>query len=743
MSGEWTCPMCPGVESDVPADCPKCGMALEKAVPGGGAIRLRYTCPMHPEIISDEPGECPKCGMALEAIAELPEDEPNPELAFMSRRFWLALVLTIPVFILAMGDMLPGHPVSRLVSGPVKVMLEALLSTPVVLWCGFVFFQRGWRSVINRSPNMFTLIMLGVGVAYLYSIVAWLVPDAFPDAFRDAAGHVGVYFEAAAVIVTLVLLGQVLELRAREKTGGAIKALLGLAPTLARKLTPCGHEKDVTIDSLQIGDRLRVRPGEKVPVDGVVEEGQSSIDESMVTGEPLPVSKDPGDAVVAGTVNGKGMLIIQARKVGAETLLSRIIQQVADAQRSRAPIQNLADRVAAWFVPAVVTAALVTFIAWSLWGPEPAMGYGLVNAIGVLIIACPCALGLATPISVMVATGRGALLGILFRNAESIERMRSVDTLLVDKTGTLTVGKPRVVNVSSRSGFPEREMLRLAASLELGSEHPLGEAIVHAARDGSLNLDAVENFQSMTGKGVSGVVDGKRIFIGNESAMHEHGMDTVPFETAVDEQRQTGATVVFVATADEIIGTIAIADPIKASTRPAMERLQEEGVNVIMVTGDNSVTAKYVAEQLGIPEWIANVLPEGKLDVVRRLQGEGRIVAMAGDGINDAPALAQANVGIAMGHGTDVAMESAGITLVHGDLEDIARARALSRATLVNIKQNLWFAFGYNAIGVPIAAGVLYPLGVLLSPMIAAAAMSLSSVSVITNALRLRTARLG
>lgn len=743
MSGEWTCPMCPGVESDVPADCPKCGMALEKAVPGGGAIRLRYTCPMHPEIISDEPGECPKCGMALEAIAELPEDEPNPELAFMSRRFWLALVLTIPVFILAMGDMLPGHPVSRLVSGPVKVMLEALLSTPVVLWCGFVFFQRGWRSVINRSPNMFTLIMLGVGVAYLYSIVAWLVPDAFPNAFRDAAGHVGVYFEAAAVIVTLVLLGQVLELRAREKTGGAIKALLGLAPTLARKLTPCGHEKDVTIDSLQIGDRLRVRPGEKVPVDGVVEEGQSSIDESMVTGEPLPVSKNAGDAVVAGTVNGKGMLIIQARKVGAETLLSRIIQQVADAQRSRAPIQNLADRVAAWFVPTVVTAALVTFIAWSLWGPEPAMSYGLVNAIGVLIIACPCALGLATPISVMVATGRGALLGILFRNAESIERMRSVDTLLVDKTGTLTVGKPRVVNVSSRSGFPEREMLRLAASLELGSEHPLGEAIVHAARDGNLNLNAVENFQSMTGKGVSGVVDGKRIFIGNESAMHEHGMDTVPFETAVDEQRQTGATVVFVATADEIIGTIAIADPIKASTRPAMERLQEEGVNVIMVTGDNSVTAKYVAEQLGIPEWIANVLPEGKLDVVRRLQGEGRIVAMAGDGINDAPALAQANVGIAMGHGTDVAMESAGITLVHGDLEDIARARALSRATLVNIKQNLWFAFGYNAIGVPIAAGVLYPLGVLLSPMIAAAAMSLSSVSVITNALRLRTARLG
>ena len=742
MSGEWTCPMCPGIESDVPADCPKCGMALEKAVPGTGQISLRYTCPMHPEVVSDQPGECPICGMALEASAEMPEVEPNPELLFMRSRFWLALILTIPVFILAMGDMLPGTPISRLLSPTTKVGLEALLSTPVVLWCGFVFFQRGWRSVVNRSPNMFTLIMLGVGVAYLYSVTAWLAPDVFPKAFRNAAGHVGVYFEAAAVIVTLVLLGQVLELRAREKTGGAIKALLGLAPTLARKLTPCGHENDVTIDSLQVGDRLRVRPGEKVPVDGIVEEGNSSIDESMVTGEPLPVSKEAGDSVVAGTVNGKGMLIIQARKVGAETLLARIIQQVAEAQRSRAPIQNLADRVAAWFVPSVVTASIVTFVAWSFWGPEPAMSYGLVSAIGVLIIACPCALGLATPISVMVATGRGALMGILFRNAEAIERMREIDTLLVDKTGTLTEGKPRVVSMSTVTGFPERELLRVAASVEQGSEHPLGEAIVAAAGEAAIALEPVEAFEAKTGKGVEGTVSGQTVIVGNESAMHERGLTTDSFATAVDGQRARGETVVYVGVGAKLMGTIAIADPIKATTQRAMEALGRDGVNVMMVTGDNQATAKYVAEQLSIAEWTANVLPEGKLDVVKRLQEAGHVVAMAGDGINDAPALAQADVGIAMGHGTDVAMESAGITLVHGDLADIARARSLSRATLKNIKQNLWFAFGYNALGVPIAAGVLYPLGIMLSPMIAAAAMSLSSVSVISNALRLHKARI-
>ena len=734
--------MCPGIESDVPADCPKCGMALEKAMPGGGQVTLRYTCPMHPEVISEQPGECPICGMALEATAEMPKDEPNPELLFMRSRFLVALCLTVPVFLLAMGDMLPGNPISHLLSPSVKVGVEALLSTPVVLWCGLVFFQRGWRSVKNRSPNMFTLIMLGVGVAYAYSLTAWLAPGVFPEAFRSAAGHVAVYFEAAAVIVTLVLLGQVLELRAREKTGGAIRALLGLAPTLARKLTPCGHEKDVTIESLQVGDRLRVRPGEKIPVDGIVEEGNSSIDESMVTGEPLPVAKEAGDSVVAGTVNGKGMLIIQAQKVGAETLLSRIIQQVAEAQRSRAPIQNLADRVAAWFVPLVVTASILTFILWSIWGPEPAMSYGLVNAIGVLIIACPCALGLATPISVMVATGRGALMGILFRNAEAIERMREIDTLLVDKTGTLTEGKPRVISMSAVSGFPERELLRIAASLEQGSEHPLGESIVDAAREAALELEPVERFEAKTGKGVEGTVSGQLVIVGNESAMHERGLETEPFEPVVDKQRARGETVVFVGVGNQLMGTIAIADPIKATTRRALEALKTDGVNVVMVTGDNQVTARYVAAQLSIEEWTANVLPEGKLDVVKRLQEAGHVVAMAGDGINDAPALAQADVGIAMGHGTDIAMESAGITLVHGDLADIAKARSLSRATLKNIKQNLWFAFGYNALGVPVAAGILYPLGILLSPMIAAAAMSLSSVSVISNALRLHNAKI-
>jgi Cu+-exporting ATPase len=717
-------------------------MALEKAMPGSGSAALRYTCPMHPEVISEQPGDCPICGMALEAIAITPEDEPNPELAFMMRRFFVGICLTIPLFILAMSDMLPGHPMSKLLGPGLRTLVEFLLATPVVLWCGWVFFQRGARSIKNRSPNMFTLIMLGVGISYLYSAVAAFAPDLFPSAFRDATGHVGVYFEAAAVIVTLVLLGQVLELRARDKTGSAIKALLGLAPTLARRLTPCGHEKDVTIDSLNIGDRLRVRPGEKVPVDGIVEEGQSNIDESMVTGEPLPISKSTGDSVVAGTINGTGSLIIVAEKVGADTLLSRIIQMVASAQRSRAPIQNLADRVAAWFVPAVTLSSVLTFVLWSAWGPEPSMSYGLINAIGVLIIACPCALGLATPISIMVATGRGALMGILFRNAETIERMREVNTLLVDKTGTLTEGKPKVVFSNITDKIDPQGFWRLVGSLEQGSEHPLSAAIVKAATDFGAELKDVTDFASLTGKGVTGHVGSYEVAVGNESLMHELGVATDSLAAQAQERRMLGDTSIYVAIDDVLAGIISIADPIKESTADAIQRLQADGVKIVMLTGDNEATAKAVAERLGLSEVIANVLPEGKLDVVKRLQGLGEIVAMAGDGINDAPALAQADVGIAMGHGTDVAMESAGITLIHGDLHGIADARMLSRATLANIKQNLWFAFGYNALGVPIAAGALYPLGILLSPMIAAAAMSLSSVSVISNALRLRTSKL-
>jgi P-type Cu+ transporter len=702
---------------------------------------VTYTCPMHPEIVRDGPGSCPICGMALEPVSGVGEG-PDPELLDMTRRFWISLVLTLPVFGIAMAEMLPGAPLARLAAPRTLGWIQLALGTPVVLWGGWPFFVRGWRSLRTRRLNMFTLIALGTGAAWGYSALAAAAPGIFPESFRGHHGQVAVYFEAAAVIVTLVLLGQVLELRARSQTGAAIRALLGLAPKTARRVAADGSESDVPLDQIQVGDRLRVRPGEKVPVDGTVLEGRSSVDESMLTGEPIPVAKRQGERVTGATLNGTGAFLMRAERVGAETLLAQIVQMVSEAQRSRAPIQGLADTVAGWFVPAVIAVAAIAFAVWGSLGPEPRMAYALINAVAVLIIACPCALGLATPMSIMVATGKAATVGVLFRNAEAIELLRAVDTIVIDKTGTLTEGKPKLTRVVAAEGAEEREVLQLAASLERASEHPLGQAIVAGAAERGIALADVKAFESRTGRGVVGEVAGRRAAIGNAKLLAELGVEPRALSATADALRAEAQTVMFVFADGRLAGLVGVADPIKSSTPDAVRGLAREGLRVVVLTGDNRATAEAVARKLGLGEVLADVLPAEKAAVVKRLQAEGRIVAMAGDGVNDAPALAQAQVGIAMGTGTDVAMQSAGVTLVRGDLRAILRARHLSRLTMRNIRQNLFFAFVYNALGVPLAAGVLYPaLGLLLNPMIAAAAMSLSSVSVIANALRLRSAR--
>ncbi len=711
-------------------------------------IDVEYTCPMHPEVVQIGPGSCPKCGMALEPkVFSLTVEEDTSELYDMTRRFWISLALTLPVFLLAMAEMIPGQPVQHALGHRLVIWLQFVLATPVVLWGGWPFFERGWASIVNRSPNMFTLIAIGTGAAFGYSIVATLAPGIFPDSFKGHGGEVAVYFEAAAVITTLVLLGQLLELRARSQTSSAIKMLLGLTPKTAR-IIHHGHEEDISLDQVQPGDLLRVRPGEKVPVDGVVTEGRSSVDEAMVTGEPIPVEKESGSNVTGGTVNGTGSFVMRAERVGSETLLAQIVRMVGEAQRSRAPIQRLADAVSAWFVPTVVLVSILTFLVWSFVGPEPRFVYALVNAVAVLIIACPCALGLATPMSVMVGTGRGATAGVLIKNAEALETLAKVDTLVVDKTGTLTEGKPRLVSLvlsdggteGRRDGGTEEELLWLVGSLERASEHPLAAAILAAAEERKLDLVGVEDFQSLTGKGVVGRVIGKQVALGNQALMKTLSItiDAVIAERA-ERLRAEGQTVMLAAVNGQIAGLLGVADPIKASTPEAIRQLHADGLRIVMLTGDSRKTAEAVARELGIDDVIAEVLPDQKADAIKRLQGEGRVVAMAGDGVNDAPALAQAQVGIAMGTGTDVAMESAGLTLVKGDLRAIVRARKLSRAVMANIRQNLFFAFVYNLLGVPLAAGVLFPVfGLLLSPMIASAAMTFSSVSVITNALRLR-----
>ncbi|MDT0619824.1 MAG: heavy metal translocating P-type ATPase [Salinisphaeraceae bacterium] len=736
---KYICPMCAGVESDRPGDCPKCGMALEPASPP--KRRTQYTCPMHPEIVRDEPGDCPKCGMALEPTT-VSSDEDDGELKIMSRRFWVSVPLSMAVLVLAMGEMVPGLSI-REFFGATFGWLQFVLATPVVLWCGGFAFQRGWKSVLNVSPNMWTLIALGVGAAYGFSIFALLLPDLLPAAFKSEAGHAPIYFEAAAVIITLILLGQVMEARARGQTSQALKSLLDLAPPTANRLDDDGNEEEVSLDALETGDKLRVRPGEKVPVDGEIIEGRSSLDESMITGEPIPQEKEVGDTVTGGTVNQTGGFVMRAGQVGEDTVLARIVDMVAQAQRSRAPIQGLADKVASVFVPAVVAVAILAFVAWAWAGPAPALSYALVAAVSVLIIACPCALGLATPMSVMVGVGRGARDGVLIRDAEALELMEQVDVLLVDKTGTLTEGKPKLVGVETAEGVDEQELLKFIASLENASEHPLARSIVEGAAERGIKPVDTDDFDSITGKGVRGTVDGRAVLIGNSRLMQDNAIDPGPLADAADKRRSEGETVMLAAVDGEIAGLIAVADPIKGSTREAVRILHEAGLRIIMLTGDNEKTAQAVADQLGIDEVQANALPEDKHALVEKLQGEGRKVAMAGDGVNDAPALAQAEVGIAMGTGTDVAMESARITLVKGDLRGIAKARRLSETTMRNIRQNLFFAFVYNGAGVPVAAGVLYPfIGLLLNPMIAAAAMSFSSVSVIGNALRLRRVRL-
>jgi len=737
-AGAYVCPMDPEVHEEAPGSCPKCGMALEPEAPR--RARTTWTCPMHPEIVRDEPGSCPICGMATEPrTATLEEDDG--ELRAMSRRFRVSVALTVPLLVVAMGPML-GLRLESLLSARVLVMIELALATPVCLWGAWPFFVRGVNSIRTRNLNMFTLIGLGVGVAYLYSLVAALLPGIFPASFRGAGGTVAVYFEAAAAITTLVLLGQVLELRARKSTGSALRGLLELAPASARRLRDDGTEEDVSLDAVAVDDRLRVRPGEKVPVDGVVLEGRTSIDESMVTGESIPVEKGPGDKIIGATVNGTGSLVMRAEKVGSDTLLSRIITLVAEAQRSRAPIQKLADRVAAVFVPTVIGIAALTFGAWAFLGPDPRMAHALVNAVAVLIIACPCALGLATPMSIVVASGKGASLGVLFRNAEAIEQLREVDTLVVDKTGTLTEGKPRLATVFPASGWTEERLVVLAAAMESGSEHPLARAVLDGASERGLSPARAEDFASATGKGVTARVEGEDAALGNGRLMEDLGIDVSSVASEAETRREDGETIVFVASGGSLAGFLGVADPVKESTPEAIRSLHADGVRLVMVTGDSRTTARAVARRLGIDEVRAEVLPEDKVNVVKELQEAGRTVGMAGDGINDAPALARAHVGIAMGTGTDVAMESASVTLVKGDLRGIARARRLSRATIGNIKQNLFFAFVYNSVGVPVAAGVLYPaFGLLLSPIIAAAAMSLSSVSVISNALRLRRAR--
>jgi P-type Cu+ transporter len=737
---QYTCPMHPEVLSAKPGPCPKCGMALEATEPSTPAERTEYTCPMHPQIVRDGPGACPICGMALEPRT-VTVNAANPELVSMTRRLWIGAVLTLPLLAIMISDLLPGQPLQQLLAG-VLGWVEFALATPVVLWGGWPFFERGWASIVHRSLNMFTLIAMGTGAAYLYSLAAVAAPGLFPPTFRDASGHIGLYFEAAGVITVLVLVGQVLELRARSQTSGAIQALLSLAPKTARRISPDGSESDVPLSEVAIGDLLRVRPGEKVPVDGSVVEGHSSVDESMVTGEPIPVEKAAGAKVVGGTMNGTGSFVIRAERVGASTLLAQIVKMVSEAQRTRAPIQRLADRVASYFVPAVLAAAVITFGCWAVFGPQPQYAHALVNAVAVLIIACPCALGLATPMSIMVGTGRGAGEGILVRNAEALETLEKVNTLVVDKTGTLTEGRPRLSTVVAAEGVDEVQLLQLMASLEKASEHPLAAAILAAAQERKIELLPVANFASLTGKGVSGTVQGKEVAAGNAALMRDLGASSPAMEQQAEALRQAGQTVMFLASDGRSVGLVAVADPIRESTLQAIQELKQEGIRVVMVTGDNRTTAAALAQKLGI-DFEAEVLPAQKAEVVKRLQSKGAIVAMAGDGVNDAPALAQAQVGIAMGTGTDVAMESGGIVLVKGDLRGILKARRLSQRTMGNIRQNLFFAFIYNALGVPLAAGVLYPVfGLLLNPMIAAAAMSFSSVSVIANALRLRKASL-
>ncbi|MDX1501258.1 MAG: copper-translocating P-type ATPase [Thermoanaerobaculia bacterium] len=739
-AGAWTCPMHPEVVSEAPGSCPECGMALEPAMPAPPA-KTEWTCPMHPEVVADEPGSCPLCGMALEPRAVSPRTGENPELTAMLRRWWISAPLAFVTLVLAMGEMIPGDPLSRWLSPEAGVWWQLLFAAPVATWGAWPFYHRAVASVRNRSLNMFTLIGLGIAVAFGFSLFAVLFPALLPATIRHG-GAVPVYFEAAAVITALVLLGQVLELKARSATSKALEKLLGLAPTTARRVDEEGRERDVELAAVQVGDLLRVRPGEKVPVDGTVVEGRSVIDESMVTGEPIPVEKEVGDEVVGSTLNGAGGFLMRAERVGSETLLARIVQMVADAQRSRAPIQRLADRVSAWFVLAVLVIAALTFVVWLMLGPEPRLAHALLNAVAVLIIACPCALGLATPMSIMVATGRAASAGVLFRDAEAIEHLRSVDTLVVDKTGTLTEGRPEVTDLLAADGFEPERILALAAAVERASEHPLAAAVVRGAEVRSLELSRVEGFASTTGGGVAGTVSGRRVLLGNAGLLEDAGISVGPLAEEAEALRGQAKTVLFVAVDEKLAGLIAVADPIKESASKALRDLAAEGVRVVMLTGDARATAEAVGRELALSEVIAEARPEEKADTVARLQSEGRFVAMAGDGINDAPALARAQIGIAMGTGTDVAVESAGVTLVKGDLDGIVRARRLSRATMTNIRQNLFWAFAYNAAGVPLAAGVLYPwTGWLLSPMVAAAAMSLSSVSVIANALRLRRAR--
>ncbi len=766
--------MHPEVRQEGPGDCSKCGMHLvpesevdahahhdhqahsevhagQKPADGGdydivptGYDGPVYTCPMHPQVRQLDPGSCPICGMGLELeSATMVEDGPNPELVDFTQRFWVGTALTIPLLILTMGPIVGFSGVRDIFGERGTLWIELILGTPAVLWCGWPFLVRGWNSFRTGNLNMFSLISMGVMAAWLFSVVAVLVPQIFPDGFRDADGHVGVYFEAAAVIVTLVLLGQVMELRAREGTGKAIRALLDLAPKMARIIHDDGSEDEIPLEDVQVGDKLRVRPGEKVPVDGIVSDGRSSVDESMITGEPLPVEKVAGETVTGATINGTGSLIIEARRVGADTMLSRIVEMVAKAQRSRAPIQKYADKVAGYFVPAVIGIAILAFIAWAIWGPAPSLSYALISAVAVLIIACPCALGLATPMSIMTATGRGAQAGVLIRDAEALERFEKVDTLIVDKTGTLTEGKPKLVGVFPQPGHDEEEVLRLAATLEKGSEHPLAEAIVAGAEARGVDLGQAGDFEAVTGKGVKGIVDGRSVALGNLKLVQDLGLEATELTEQANARRDEGETVMFVVVDGEIAGTVSVADPVKETTPAALKALHELGFRIIMATGDNERTAKAVAARLGIDEIRADVLPEDKATIIKELQAKGAKVAMAGDGVNDAPALAQADVGIAMGTGADVAIESAGITLVKGNLDGIVRARRLARATMRNIRQNLFFALIYNASGVPVAAGVLFPVfGILISPMFAAFAMSASSISVVLNSLRLRAAKI-
>ncbi|MBN8830011.1 MAG: copper-translocating P-type ATPase [Sphingomonadales bacterium] len=772
----YTCPMHPEVRQEGPGDCPKCGMHLvpegseqakdghacchghhgHAADAGDGADNKRYdkvpagysgtvyTCPMHPQVRQTKPGSCPICGMGLELESAAMADEgPNPELVDFTRRFWIGAVLTLPLLVFTMGPYLGLGGVRDIFGERNTLWIELLLGTPVVLWCGWPFLVRGWNSFRTMNLNMFSLIGMGVMAAWAFSVVAVLAPGIFPDGFRDAEGHVGVYFEAAAVIVTLVLLGQVMELRAREGTGKAIRALLDLAAKTARVIREDGSEEEIPLEDVLVGDHLRVRPGDKVPVDGVVTDGRSSVDESMITGEPVPVEKVAGDSVTGATINGTGSLVIEATRVGADTMLSQIVEMVANAQRSRAPIQKYADKVSGWFVPVVIGIALLSFIGWAFWGPAPALSYALIAAVAVLIIACPCALGLATPMSIMTATGRGAQAGVLIKNAEALERFEKIDTLMVDKTGTLTEGKPRLVSVLPEPGHDEAEVLRLAATLERGSEHPLAEAIVAGAEERGVALGEASDFEAVTGKGVKGVVDGKSVALGNLKLVTDLGLEAAELTEKANTHRDQGETVMFVMLDGAVAGLVSVADPVKETTPDALKALHELGFRIIMATGDNERTAKAVAARLGIDEIRADVLPEDKARIIQELQAEGRKVAMAGDGVNDAPALAQADVGIAMGTGADVAIESAGITLVKGNLDGIVRARRLARATMRNIRQNLFFALIYNAAGVPVAAGLLYPFfGMLISPMFAAFAMSASSISVVTNSLRLRSARI-